>query len=137
MKLRIKIRLNMLRDRVSKYFTNVIREALFYTLICFVFAGSILGMTYLIYTAGYDAGVRDMAHKYETDLPMCAVKNTEVRENPTGYILSKVNKGDTVWVVQLQVPFAVVWYFNGTDWNLGTTKASNLIPCGNLNKESL
>jgi hypothetical protein len=137
MKLKIKIRLRMLRDAISDFFKPELREALLYTFMTFVLAATIVGSVVIGYYAGYTTGVNEMANKHETDLPMCAARNTEVRENPTGFILSKINRGDVVWVVQLQVPFAVVWYSDGHSWYLGTTTASNLVPCINQRKEPL
>jgi hypothetical protein len=137
MKLKIKIRLRMLRDAISDFFTLELRKAIVYAFLTIILAITIMGSVMVGYYAGYTNGVNEMSNKYETDLPMCAARNTEVRENPTGFILSKINRGDVVWVVQLQVPFAVVWYSDGHSWYLGTTTASNLVPCINSHKEPL
>lgn len=137
MKLKIKIRLRMLRDKLSEIFTTQIREALFYTFVSFIFAGGLISLVTIGYMDGFTDGVNSMQYKHETDIPMCVYKDTAIRENPTGYILSEIPAGNIVWVVQLQVPFAVVWYFDGTNWHLGTTTASYLVPCDRITRESL
>ncbi len=133
----LKLRLYLLKRMLRRIFTPVIRKALVYAFYSSAIAAVIVVLYFGTYLAGYNAGVTDMANRHETDLPMCVTKDTEVRENPTGYILSEINRGEVVWVVQLQVPFAVIWYSDGHSWYLGTTTASLLTPCEFLVRENL
>lgn len=135
--MKLKTRLYLIKRSFRRGFTPVIRKALLNAFFSFIIAATIVGLFALEYQIGYMKGIDDMAQKHETDIPMCAYKDTAIRENPTGYILSDIKRGDIVWVVQLQVPFAVVWYFDGANWNLGTTTASYLVPCDRILKESL
>lgn len=130
-------RLYLIKRGFRRVFIPIIRKALLNTFFSFIIAAVIVGLFALEYQLGYMKGVDDMAHKHETDIPMCAYKDTSIRENPTGYILSDIKRGDIVWVVQLQVPFAVVWYFDGTNWHLGTTTASYLVPCDRITHDAL
>lgn len=136
MSLKIKIRLRMLRDSFRSFLGSKLAKDIISTLGVLLISLVITGVILLFYFAGYMDGVNSMKNRHQTDIPMCASKKTEVRENPTGYILSKINRGDVVWVVQLQVPFAVVWYSDGHNWYLGTTTASYLTPCEMLLRDS-
>jgi hypothetical protein len=135
--MKLKTRLYLFKRMLRRFFTPQLRKALVYTFYSFMIAIAIVGLTGLGYIAGHTNAVVEMANRHETDIPMCAYKETSVRENPTGYILSDVRAGDVLWVVQLQVPFAVVWYFDGTNWHLGTTTASYLVPCDRITHEAL
>ncbi len=128
--------LYLIKRAVRRVFTPQIRKALAYSFYSFMLAIFFVGLFGLGYMTGHTNGVIESANKHETDIPMCAYKETAVRENPTGYILSDVRAGDVLWVVQLQVPFAVVWYFDGTNWYLGTTTASYLVPCDRITREA-
>ena len=135
--MKLSTRLYLLKRASRRLFTQEIRNALLYAFYLSLIAAVIVAFYFGTYMMGYNAGTHDMANRHETDIPMCAYKDTAIRENPTGYILSDINRGDVVWVVQLQVPFAVVWYFNGSEWNLGTTTASYLVPCDRITKDAL
>lgn len=135
--MKLTTRLYLLKRATRRVFTPEIGKALLYAFYSSLIAAVIVAFYFGTYLMGYNAGTNDMAHRHETDIPMCAYKDTAIRENPTGYILSDINRGDVVWVVQLQVPFAVVWYFNGSEWNLGTTTASYLVPCDRITKDAL
>ena len=135
--MKLKTRLYLLKRATRRVFTSEIAKALLYAFYSSLISAVIIGFYFGIYIMGYNAGTHDMANRHETDIPMCAYKDTTIRENPTGYILSDINQGDIVWVVQLQVPFAVVWYFDGANWHLGTTTASYLVPCDRILQESL
>lgn len=121
----------------KRIFTPEICKAFLYAFYSFLIACLVVGLFGLGYYSGHVNAITEIGNKHETNLPMCASKNTEVRENPTGYVLSKVNRGDVMWVVQLQVPFAVVWYARGGDWYLGTTTASSLVPCEFIVRDAL
>lgn len=135
--MKLKTRLYLLKRMFRRIFTPDIRKAFLYAFYSSAIAAVIVTLYFGAYLAGYNAGTVNMANRHETDIPMCAYKETAVRENPTGYILSDIRAGDVVWVVQMQVPFAVVWYFDGTNWHLGTTTASYLVPCDRITRESL
>lgn len=135
--MKLTTRLYLIKRALRRVFTPQIRKALTYSFYSFMLAVSIVGLFGLGYFAGHTNGVIESANKHETDIPMCVFKDTAIRENPTGYILSEINRGDVVWVVQLQVPFAVVWYSDGNSWYLGTTTASYLVPCDRITREAL
>lgn len=135
--MKLKTRLYLIKERIQGVFTKDIRDALVYAFCSSMISAVLVGIYFGAYLMGYTAGVNKMANRHETDIPMCAYKETAVRENPTGYILSDVEMGDVLWVVQMQVPFAVVWYFDGTNWYLGTTTASYLVPCDRITHEAL
>lgn len=136
MKLKINIRLRMLRDKIYEFFTPEIRKALYTSFLTICLFTLWIGTLSVGYIIGHTQATLNMANKHETDIPMCASKKTEIRENPTGFVLSDINYGDVVWVVQLQAPFAVVWYSDGHSWYLGTTTASLLKPCEFLVRQS-
>lgn len=135
--MKLTTRLYLIKRAVRRVFTPQIRKALAYSFYSFMLAIFLVGLFSLGYMTGHTNGVIESANKHETDIPMCVYKDTAIRENPTGYILSEIPAGNVVWVVQLQVPFAVVWYFDGTNWHLGTTTASYLVPCDRITREAL
>lgn len=63
------------------------------------------------------------------EIPMCAGSETQVRESPTGYILANVPAGALLWFIKLELPFAQVAYFDGSDWLEGTVPAYVLEVC--------
>lgn len=133
--MKLTTRLYLIKRMFRRVFTPDIRKTILNAFFSLIIAAVVVGLFAIEYQLGYMKGVDDMAHKHETDIPMCVYKDTEIRENPTGFILSDIPASDVVWVVQLQVPFAVVWYFDGTNWHLGTTTASYLIPCDRVTQE--
>lgn len=135
--MKLKTRLYLVKETLRRVFDAPTRKALKSTVLTFMVMLIVIVLAYGEYQLGYSKGITDMANRHETDIPMCAYKATSVRENPTGYILSDVRAGDVLWVVQLQVPFAVVWYFDGTNWHLGTTTASYLVPCDRVTRDAL
>lgn len=56
---------------------------------------------------------------------MCALKDTEIRANPTGYILARIDKGTPVRAVDTASPF--VWVEYGDI--LGTVTESHIGKC--------
>jgi hypothetical protein len=135
--MKLKTRLYLLKRKTKQFFTYEIYKALytsFLTICLFAFWVIAIDIGYVIVNT---QATLDMATKHETDIPMCATKKTEIRENPTGFVLSEIKQGDVVWVVQLQVPFAVVWYSDGHSWYLGTTTASYLVPCDRIKQDAL
>lgn len=77
--------------------------------------------------AGRLAGALDPERRYE--IPMCAAYETDVRANPTGYIIGHVPAGSTIWFMQLELPFARVAYYDGSAWLEGTITATALQVC--------
>lgn len=56
---------------------------------------------------------------------MCALKDTEIRTNPTGYILARIEEGTPVKLIDTASPFAWVEY-GGI---LGTVTESHIGEC--------
>lgn len=56
---------------------------------------------------------------------MCALKDTEIRANPTGYILARIEEGTPVKLVDTAFPF--VWVEYGDI--LGTVTESHIGKC--------
>lgn len=60
---------------------------------------------------------------------ICTVRNTEIRESPTGYIIIRIARGSELWVREMDAPFAYVSYFDGEQWIEGSVTASYLGRC--------
>lgn len=64
---------------------------------------------------------------------VCTTRITEIRTNPTGFILVRLAKGSQLMVTKVEAPFAYVAYFDGKQWVEGSITASYLGPCqGNV-----
>jgi hypothetical protein len=61
----------------------------------------------------------------EKTINHCALRDTEIRQNPTGYILSRIEKGTPVKFVDSITPFAWIEH-NGI---LGTVTESHIGEC--------
>jgi hypothetical protein len=62
---------------------------------------------------------------YQHQEKFCTLRNTEIRQNPTGYILSRIEKGTPVKFVDSITPFAWIEH-NGI---LGTVTESHIGEC--------
>jgi hypothetical protein len=114
--------MNLLIERLRS-----LKQFFIYTMILgmlLIISTSSLGLAFY---AGRMTGRLDIKRNLET--PMCTTQPTAIRENPTGFIIHDIRKRSIVWVVQLDVPFATVWYYTGSEWLLGSVKASALSPC--------
>jgi hypothetical protein len=60
---------------------------------------------------------------------MCAAYETDIRTEPTGYVIGHVDEGDYVWYLGLDLPFARAAYYDGDEWLVGTVTATALEPC--------
>ncbi len=69
------------------------------------------------------------------EIPMCANRETQIRESPTGYILGDVPAGAMLWFLKLDLPFAHVAYFDGSSWLEGTVPAFVLEVCNDHHEQ--
>lgn len=60
---------------------------------------------------------------------MCVAYRTDLRTEPTGYVISHIEEGAHIWYLGLDLPFAGVAYYNGDEWLRGTLTAAALEPC--------
>ncbi len=84
------------------------------------------------FAAGYLVHQPKQIHS-ETSVT-CLYRDTFLRTNPTGYIITRLAKNSQVYLNSIEIPFAHVSYFSGTQWFNGTVTASYLGPCNATNK---
>lgn len=81
----------------------------------------------ITFWAGRLVGALNPTRSFER--PMCTAYETAVRESATGYVLSTVPAGSMVWFVKLDLPFALVAYYDGSAWIEGAVTANALVVC--------
>lgn len=79
------------------------------------------------YWLGHLDGALDPAR--EVERAMCLNRETALRESPTGYILTTIPADAQIWLMDLDLPFAHVAYYEGGSWIEGTITASALEVC--------
>lgn len=98
----------------------------------FLFIISVVTAVSLLTATAFFVGRLDGAlnPSWTAEKAMCVNQDVAIRESPIGYVVGAVPAGEMVWFFRLDLPFAHIAYYNGSEWLEGTVPAFVLELCG-------
>lgn len=99
-----------------------------YVVLALIILLAIAGVASTTFYMGRLAGALNPA--WTAEKAMCVNQDVDIRQSPTGYVMSNVPAGEMVWFLKLELPFAHIAYYDGSTWLVGTVSAFVLEVCG-------